>query len=48
MKCENCGDPITLKRYLSVSITAQALCDICKNLSKAKRRARMALAIKPK
>lgn len=35
--CENCGEEITREEYLKVSIWEDALCPICKKLSKKKR-----------
>lgn len=45
MKCENCGEPISTESYLSVDIMATAMCDACKNATKAQRRQRMAKSI---
>ena len=45
LKCENCGEGISLEQYLSVDIMATAMCDTCKSSSKAKRRQRMIKAM---
>jgi hypothetical protein len=41
MVCENCGDKISLEQYLSVGIMSVAMCDTCKEASKAQRKQRL-------
>lgn len=48
MKCENCGELITMEEYLAVSIMVTALCTICKSLSKKQRHQRFINSINKK